>query len=77
MRRDSWGVWDGHIYTAAFKMDNQQGPTGQNRELDLCYVAAWMGVEFGKELNTCVCVAKALCYPPETITTLLINSTAI
>lgn len=25
-RRDSWGVWDGYIYTAAFKMDNQQGP---------------------------------------------------
>ena len=25
--RDSWGVRDGYIYTAVFKMDNQQGPT--------------------------------------------------
>ena len=24
---DSWGVWDRHIHTAVFKMDNQQGPT--------------------------------------------------
>ena len=21
------GVWDGHVYAAIFKMDNQQGPT--------------------------------------------------
>ena len=26
--RDSQGVWDGHVHTAVFKMDNQQGPTG-------------------------------------------------
>ena len=24
--RDSQGVWDGHVHTAIFKMDNQQGP---------------------------------------------------
>ena len=24
---DSKGVWDGHVHTAVFKMDNQQGPT--------------------------------------------------
>ena len=23
--RDSWGVWDGCVHTAIFKMDNQQG----------------------------------------------------
>ena len=22
-----WGVWDGHVHTAIFKMDNQQRPT--------------------------------------------------
>ena len=27
----SQGVWD--VYTAVFKMDNQQGPTAQHREL--------------------------------------------
>ena len=25
--RDSYGVCDGHVHTAIFKMDNQQGPT--------------------------------------------------
>ena len=26
-RMDGWGVWDGHVHTATFKMDDQQGPT--------------------------------------------------
>ena len=26
--RDSYGVWDGLVHTAIFKMDNQKGPTG-------------------------------------------------
>ena len=30
--RDSQGVWDQHVRTAIFKMDNQ-GPTVQHREL--------------------------------------------
>ena len=25
--RDSQELWDGHVHTAIFKMDNQQGPT--------------------------------------------------
>ena len=25
--RGSYGVWDGHVHTAIFKMDNQQEPT--------------------------------------------------
>ena len=31
--RDSQGVWDGHGHTAAFNMENQQGPAVQHREL--------------------------------------------
>ena len=31
--RDSQELWDGHVHTAIFKMDNQQGPTVQHREL--------------------------------------------
>ena len=23
---DTYGVWDGHVHTAIFEMDNQQGP---------------------------------------------------
>ena len=31
--KDSECIWDGHEHTAIFKMDNQQGPTVQHREL--------------------------------------------
>ena len=27
------GAWEGHVHTATFKMDNQQGPTVQHTEL--------------------------------------------
>ena len=27
------GVWDGHVHTAIFKMDSQQGSTVEHREL--------------------------------------------
>ena len=30
---DNQGVWDRHVHTVIFKMDNQQGPTVQLREL--------------------------------------------
>ena len=29
---DRLGIWDGHVHTAIFKMDNQQGPTVQHGE---------------------------------------------
>ena len=31
--RDSEGVWNRNVQTAVFKMDNQQGPTMEHREL--------------------------------------------
>ena len=31
--RDSLGVWDGHVHSGTFKMDNQQGHTVQQRGL--------------------------------------------
>ena len=31
--RDKLGVWDEQIHTTAYKIDNQQGPTVQHREL--------------------------------------------
>ena len=37
--RNSQGVWDGHVHTAIFKMDNQQGPPVQHREL--CSNGMW------------------------------------
>lgn len=38
-----------------------------------CYVAAWMGKEFGENgYAMCICLAKSLCHPSETIMALLI-----
>ena len=48
-RKDSQGVWDGHVHTAIFKMDNQQGPMYSTGNSAQYYVAAWMGGEFGGE----------------------------
>ena len=42
-----------------------------------CYVAAWMGGESGGRMDTCICVAKSLCCPSKTITTLSISYTPI
>lgn len=42
-------AWDGTCHTAAFKMDNQQGPNDSTGNSTKCYVAAWMGGEFGEE----------------------------
>jgi len=38
-----------------------------------CYVAAWMGREFGGAMDTCICMAESLCCLPETITMLFVN----
>ena len=45
------GVWDLHVHTAIFKMDNQQGPVVQHMELSLLNVnvAVWTGGEFEGE----------------------------
>ena len=42
-----------------------------------CYVAAWVGGEFGGRMDTCICMAESLCCPSETITTLIIGYTPI
>ena len=52
--RNSQGVWDGHVDTAIFKMDNQQGPTVQHREplLNVMWQSGW---EEGLEENS-ICI---------------------
>ena len=47
--RDSQGVWDRHVHTAIFKVDNQQDLLYSTGNSAQCYVAAWMGGEFGGE----------------------------
>ena len=71
------GVWDGRAHTAMFKIDNQQGPTIQHRELHsmLCGILDGRGVQ--GRMDTCIGMAESLCSSPETITTLLIGYTPI
>ena len=40
--RDSQGIWDARVHIAIFKMDNQQGPMVQRRELcSVLWQAGW------------------------------------
>ena len=57
---------------AVFKMDNQQGPTVQHREICsmLCGSLDRRGVS---GLDTCIYMAESLCCPSEVITTLFIS----
>ena len=47
--RDRLGVWDGSVPTAIFKIDNQQGPTVQHRELCSILCNKLNGKGFEKE----------------------------
>ena len=58
-------------------MGNQQGPTLSNRELCSMLWGRWDGRQVWGRMNTCICVAESFCYPPDTITTLLIGYTPI
>ena len=74
--RDNQGIWDRHIHTAVFKMDNQQGLTVQHRKLlNIMWQAGWEGKGVWGKIDTCM--AESHCCPPETITPLLISYTLI
>ena len=75
--RESKGVWDGHVHTAKFKMNSQQVPTAQHRELCSTLRGILDGREVWGRMDTCACMAESLCRPPETITALLISYTLI
>ena len=68
------GVWDGHVHTAVFKTDNQQGPTVQHRELCSMLCGGWDGSWMPENGSMYI---EPLCCPPETITTFLISYTPI
>ena len=75
--RDGWRVWDQYVYTAVFRMGNQQSPTVQHRELSSMLHGSLDGRAVWGRIDTCICMAEALCCLPETITTLLIGCTPI
>ena len=77
MVKDSYGVWDQHVYTDVFKMVNPQVSTVQYSELCSVLCGNQDGRKVWGRMETCICMAESLCCPPETVTTLLIGSTPI
>ena len=75
LRVSHWGS-PGHVHTAIFKMNNQQGPTVEHMELCSMFCGNLDGRGFGGEW-TCIRTAESLHCSPETITTLLISYTPI
>ena len=61
------------VHTAIFKMDNQQGPTVQQRELCSMLCGSLDGRGVWGRMDTCVCMAESLCCASEAVTTLLIG----
>ena len=69
------GVWDGHVHTALFKMDNQQRPAVEHRELCSTSFDSLGGRGVWGRMDACICKAESLHCSPETTTTLLIAYT--
>ena len=65
------------IPNSLFKMDNQQGPIVQHRELCSVLCGSLDGRGVWGRMDTRIHMAESLCCAPETITTLLIGYTAI
>ena len=62
-----------HVHTAIFKMENQQRPAGQNRELCSMFCGSLDGRGVWGRMDTCIWMAESLCCPPEVVTTLWIS----
>ena len=79
-REEVWGkevVWNWHVHTLIFKMDNQQGPAVQHRELCLPLYGSLDGRGVWGRMPSCICMAESLRCLSETTTTLLITYTSI
>ena len=75
--KDSQGLWEGHVHTAVFRMDDQQGPTVQHMELCSMFCASLDGRGVWGRMDTCICMAESLLCSPETTTALLIGYTPV
>ena len=71
------GSLDRRVHTAIFKMDNQQGPTIQHRELCSMLCGSLDGWGVWGRMDKCICMAESLCCPPENIIILLIGDTEV
>ena len=61
------------MYSAIFKVDNQQGPTSQPREPCSMLCGSRDGRKVWGRMDTCVCMAESLFCSPETAPILLIG----
>ena len=75
--RDSQGIWDRHVHTAIFKIDNQEGPPVQHRELSSMLCGSLDDRGIWKRMDTYLFMDEILCSPPKTITKLLSGHTPI
>ena len=74
---DSQGIWDRHVHTAIFKIDNQEGPPIQHRELSSMLCGSLDDRGIWKRMDTYLFMDEILCSPPKTITKLLSGHTPI
>ena len=65
------------MYTAIFKMVNQQGPIIQHMELCSVFCGSLDGRGVWGRMDTRICTAESLHCLPETVTTLLLGCTPL
>ena len=67
--RNQLGRWDSHIHYNMYKIDNQPGPTVQQREINstLCYALYENSIH--KIRHVCICITVSGCWTPKTNTT--------
>ena len=68
--RGKLGVWDEHIYATIHKIENQQRPTVEPRELYSTFCDNLYGKRICKKMDMCMCITVSFCCTPETNTTL-------
>ena len=68
MGKGELGSWDGHVHAAILKMDQQQRPAVEHRDLCSMLCGSLDGRGARGRMDTCVWMADSLRCPPETIT---------
>ena len=62
-----------NIHTIKYKIDNQQGPNAEHRELYSIFSDSLYEKGILKRMNICIFITESLCHTLETNTTLQIN----
>ena len=69
----SWGVWDGHVHIAIFKMNNQKGPSVPLMKLCSLLCGSLDGRGACGRMDPWICAAESLHCSPGTITKLIVG----